>query len=336
MAVTNENVDTAATFDDVLDVPATGEATGAVAPEAGSSPAADVAQPKSVDDIIQDVVAERGEQPSSGEEKPEPQEDDGQDADVDSDASAEDIIAELTRQYGKNPRFREVLRQNKAYKAESENYRELVQYTEAHGITPKEFNDGVEIMALMKRDPVQALARLEPMVLNLMTMTGRALPPDLHQRVQNGSLSVDDAKVMSKQRAELALSQRRFEFDTQLRERQQAVNHQQALAQAADGWQARMMKADPTFLDKARQVPFQKELAWMIRQEGAPTTPQGVIGMLERAKKATAAVAPAQTGQQPRRALTPITGGRPAATNAVKPRSTVDVIDQQLAASRGR
>ena len=230
--------------------------------------------------------------------------------------------------FNTHPRFRELVRKVKTYKADAERFQGVQRFLDESGLSGTEAEDGLQIMALAKTNPVEAWTRIKPFVKNLLIAAGEVLPDDLDQRVQTGELTPAAAQEISRHRAAAQSVQASQSFREQLEQRRQQQAAASALMDTAKDWEEDRRKKDPNF--EAKLVALQKEIAWMQATEGKPTTPEGVKAMLQKAYKAVNDSAPpaqpaAPVRQHPR-PITPVRGGQVAGNQTPEPRSTLDII----------
>ncbi len=172
---------------------------------AGSSPAADVsegsspsdekeAQPKSLLDVVSNVVEPPKEAPEgTSTSEPEKSEAD-KDADGEQELS-EDELAKLP--FGRHPRFKKLLTERNTFKTQASEFQTRVQelegpagqYERIEGflrqtrIEPQEFVELMQVGALLKNNPEEARKVLLDRLFELDRVTGHSLPDDLRRDV---------------------------------------------------------------------------------------------------------------------------------------------------------
>jgi hypothetical protein len=124
-------------------------------------------------------------------------------------------------------------------------------YLQQAGLTIEEFREGQEVMALIKRDPRAALAKLEERVTELRRYVGVDLPDDLQQDVEAGYITEERARELSQERAG------RVHAEQSLRATTQATAQHAMLSDVA-AWESTIRQTDPDF---ARKLPFVQEKA---------------------------------------------------------------------------
>lgn len=165
------------------------------------------------------------------------------------------------------------------YKPHAESYRKIDGFMQQYGITPEESAEAFTIMALVKTDPSQALQRMQQHINTISGYVGETLPDDLKQRVEDGTLSEEDAKELSKARATAKLERERREATEKATEKateeRTAQNKQQELATSLDNWQANISKTDPDYQKKHGFLKTQ--LQALIGELGTPENAEEMV-----------------------------------------------------------
>lgn len=305
------------------------------APDVTATPAPAVVEPDNaasspatgeIDDVlsvVRDVVAEsrkdQAASPAEGEET-------GHPADPNAAPKEQDDDKFSDVPFHKHPRFQQLLRQRDTFRQDAERYGNVQGFLDSRGLSADEAANGLIIMGLMKTDPTEAWKQLLPVMKNLAIAAGEVLPDDLQQMVNAGKIDPAAALEVSRTRAGMRNMQTQRTFEEQRRERQSHTEAVQALGGAANEWAAKRQKNDPNFAAKLQAV--EKEVAYLQRIEGHPTTPDGVRAMLDKAYKAVnAAIAPVvPVTPQRKPTLKPITGGQVAGNQRPAEQSTLDIV----------
>ena len=123
--------------------------------------------------VLQDAMEkpseEAGSQPEE-EVKEESEEEvleaDAESTDEQSDSTKdEDSYEEVP--FNKHPRFQELVKEKNEYKVDAERYQNITSFLDENRVSADEAAAGLQIMALMKKDPVEALNALKPYVETL-------------------------------------------------------------------------------------------------------------------------------------------------------------------------
>ena len=280
-----------------------------------------------------EAAPDEGEEPESKapEEEPEPaasQADEEKDQQEQAEPDDENFS---DAPFHNHPRFKKLIAQRNEYRAGHEQFQKIQGYLVENGLTGQEAAEGFEVMALLKRDPAAAWAKLKPIVQNLLVVTGNVLPDDLKSRVQRGELSREAAMEMSRLRAGQQTTEQQRQFERQRQEQMQAHQAQQQIKAEVGGWEMAMRTRDPDF--DAKYDVIEGQVLRMQRTEGMPRTPAEAKAQLDRAYEAANRLFASQQPRRPERK--PVTGGRVAGTPRSEPTSMEEVVRRALEASRG-
>jgi hypothetical protein len=252
-------------------------------------------------------------------------------------ANADDDEPDTSLPYYKDPRFQKVLRQRQRFKdraaalePDAQQYRNVQSFMDQNGIAPQEAAEALQIAALIKRDPIAAWERLKPTIDQLLRVTGHIMPDDIRTRVARGEISESVARELAQARASAHVRQQQQDVERQLAERRSTTTQATQVHQAAKDWAAERDQRDPNF---AAKVPdLEREVLYLQRQEGLPTTAEGVRQQLTKAYRAVNARMAARVNAgtpAPRQAVQPVQGGGVASNSApppAKPKSVLDIV----------
>lgn len=279
-------------------------------------------------DVVRNVVEPKEEQP----EAPASQAESGEVEDPSGEEPKEEPEDFSDVPFGKHPRFKQLLQERNTFKADAQNYRNVQNFIDQHGLAAEEAADGLMIMGLMKTDPAEAWKRMKPMVQNLLVAAGEVLPDDLKAMVQRGEIAPTAALEVSRSRAAVQATQVQRQFEQQRSEQRQVQDAQMTLVTTANSWAADRLRADPNF--EAQQEAFMDKVYAFQRREGVPNTPAGVTDQLNRAYREFKAAVPVPAAARAaapiatRPAVTPLRGGQVAGNQApVTGGSTLDIIN---------
>jgi hypothetical protein len=230
-----------------------------------------------------------------------------------------------------HPRFKKLIAQRNEYRSGHEQFQQIQGYLVQNGLTGQEAAEGFEVMALLKRDPEAAWAKLKPIVQNLLVVTGNVLPDDLKSRIQRGEITRDAAMEMSRLRAGQQTLTQQQEFERQRQAQLQTHQAQQAVRTEVGSWEMAMRNRDPDF--DAKYDVIEGQVLRLQRAEGMPRTPAEAKAQLERAYEAANRVVASSQPRRPERK--PVTGGRVAGAPRAEPTSMEDVVRRALEGSRG-
>ena len=194
--------------------------------------------------------------------------------------------------FGKHPRFKELVEQKNLSERkvqELEPYaaraKAIDQFLTTNKITPQDYEAALQLTALVQADPAKALTALESITEQIRLNLGQALPKDLQQRVDEGTLAASDAKEM----AQLRLSQRRNETQVKQTQEQASRQTQQQIVSSLDSWSQSTAKSDPDFKPKtaASEPDGKYELVYAkftsLWQQSQPKDAQAAIALAQKA-----------------------------------------------------
>lgn len=208
-------------------------------------------------------------------------------------------------------------------------------FVNGNGISEDEFVEGLQIMAALKTNPLEAARLLAPHLAQLQKFTGEGeLPKELEDRVQAGELSEAGAREIVRSRVEAQIAQARVQ---RVQQEQQHVHVQQNISSAGNAvsaWEANISKTDP---DYAKKQPLVLRLIQSEAKHSQPKTPTEAVALAQRCyadvNKHFAVQAP-----KPATKPTPSTASVSQARTVVlpKPKSLLDGVGQALAGVSGR
>ena len=315
-------------------------------PVAASTPAAEPISapdsdakdaPKSLLDVVKNVVDPKTEAPEAPSAAEPEKEGEGQPDGEEQEPSPED---DAKLPFGKHPRWQQVMKQRNDARAEvtqtraeldrlkgpAEQYASIETFMQANDLQPTEVVELFQIGALMKGDPDEALKRIMPYVDSLLEATGRKLPEDIRQDVEEGRITEERASELSRQRAAAALAEARASTAEQRVEQVQQSTTAQKIGAAMMDWESRAKQKDPDFSAKEQFVADRSRA--LVQAEGAPRTPEQAVALAERAyAEVTAAM---RKNLPPKPAIRQPTTSAPSGTEAAAPKSMRDAIARAL------
>lgn len=229
----------------------------------------------------------------------------------------------------------EARREIESLKPAAERMERITEYVANAGLDSQEVNTGFEIMRMMKQDPVKALETLTPYYQALQQAVGEVLPEDLNLEVQEGRISEERARELSRSRSREALARQASE---QAAARAEALQSQQQVetvarqAQAAvSAWEQKWSSSDPDYPAKSARVMEKIQLEMLRREKAgmARPTPEEAVQISQKALDAVnAELKPLLSKRQAIEA--PVTSGGAATDARPVPQNTMDALEQGL------
>ena len=234
--------------------------------------------------VIQDAVQPDEEPESHSEDEVDELDEVAAESDT-SDAEYAEPVEDFTDvPFHKHPRFKKVLEERNAYKENAQKFDVMQNYLTDNKLSGEEAAKGLEIMALMKADPMAALNALKPYVQNLSQAAGIVLPQDIQTRVNDGYLDEDAGREMAVLRANEQRAKAQANQYAQAQQQQAAQQHINSLAETVTAWEQKTRQSDPDF--DLKQEEIDDRIRVMVSERGRPNTAQDAIAMAREAYEA--------------------------------------------------
>lgn len=346
----SESSPTASADAPVVDTNSAAETSTASTSTTDVSPAAPSAAEKPAGtmlDAVKAAIAPKDATPAS--KSPDSTPADGEDPDstkadaTDADEMSEEEAKALSVRAQK--RFSKLTKSLKVASAEVESlkpkaleYDKIDTFVRNAGLSPQDVAGTLEIAALLRSSPPQALARLLPIVASLQQMTGETLPAELQQRVDQGYLTEADAKTLAKAQADARFATQRT---TALTEQQQTDARNREFKElttntvsSVTSWEAQQAARDPDWHLKRDNVAELVELAIErktreLRRPYFPTADEAITLSADALK--TVNDRSKRFGPRPQEIRPVLNGGASPRSTAV-PKNMLDVVRQNVGA----
>lgn len=172
-------------------------------------------------------------------------------------------------------RFQEVVTEKTALKQnldevmpKVQNYENITNFCAQHEITTEQFDEVLQIQALLNTNPPEALKRLLPVVEALQGFVGNKLPTDLQQKVDTGKLELDDAKEIASLRAQRQFGEKKLQHDHRSWQQKQQAEEQRVMLDAAKTWESTKRTSDPDYKPKSKDKADEPDGKWeMVRDK---------------------------------------------------------------------
>ena len=235
--------------------------------------------------VVQSAMKVSDDAGSQPEEEVEQEGEEGFEADADSTGEESEITEDEDSYedvpFNKHPRFQELVRDKNAYKVDAERYQNITNFLDENRVSADEAAAGLQIMALMKKDPVEALNALKPYVETLSQAAGYVLPDDIQSRVNDGYLDEDAGRELARAKAEA--QNERTQREALLQDQQQATQAAQLndVAMSVTEWENRTRSTDPDY--DLKQAEIDDRVRVLVQEFGRPNTTQDALAMANRA-----------------------------------------------------
>ncbi|CUW38792.1 protein of unknown function [Magnetospirillum sp. XM-1] len=302
----------------------TDTAAEAAAPDvndaASSSSADDQGVPETKEDLLSIVkkAAQEDQEVPDGN-SPDPEKREASETD-DAGQAQTDEQSDEKLPFGKHPRWKALIEERNAYKAEATEYRKITDFMREHRVEPTEAADALQAAAMVKGafegriEPKEALAFIDRWRGQLAQMAGLELPDDLRERVEQGYVDEDSAAELAAARSRANIAAAQTQAQVQRQAQQEAAAAATALQTEAANWEAQKSASDPDYSRKQKAV--ERYARALIAEHGAPANPTQVRQLLEAAYKEVNSTfvvpSPQPTAPSPRSHSSATAGNAPA------------------------
>lgn len=204
---------------------------------------------------------------------------------------------------------------------------QIGQFMATNSLTPDEMAEGMEIMALMKRDPAKALEALRPKLDALEIATGSRFPSDIQERLDAGKIDEEGARELTKTRFEAKANETRADEATEQLTQTNAQQLQAGMRTAVQSWEADLKTRDP---DYSQKQSFVIDRTRVLAQQNPPKTADDAVKLAKQAyedvNKQIRQFVPAKTAT-----AATATSDQSSTRSAPTPKSLEDIVRQSIA-----
>jgi len=302
--------------------------------------------------IVADATKEGKEDSSTSESKAEQESASTIDKDKESESAEEGSEKKETPETadeGPVPyeRFKEVNEAKSTLEAKVQEYEPLAQaqqgiatFCEQNSITPEQFQQGMQMLALVNTNPMEAKKMLEPIWNQLSGLTGDQLPADLAKKVEDGVIDEETAREVARLRGQTQVSdaQRKLNEERAVKSAQQ--QHIKQVADSITQWGTAKQAKDPDF--KPKSGPNAKDGKYEVFSDKlyrlmAGSFPKTVADAVKLAEQAYADASGLFDRFGKRTVSSPKLNSSKSTSNSSnsEPKSATEAVTQMLAAKHG-
>jgi len=161
-------------------------------------------------------------------------------------------------------------------------HRELQGYLAQHQLAPDDVNALLAVGAALRAGNYQAfLEGVTPYVMAAQEAVGLRIARDLQSQVDDGTISEEAAREMTRTRHRAAQAESRL---TQQSQQHQVETTQRSVAEirsAVERWEANIRTRDPDYTHKANAV--RRFSQALLQERGIPTTPEQAVALTQAA-----------------------------------------------------
>lgn len=203
---------------------------------------------------------------------------------------------------------------------------QIGQFMTSNSLTPEEMTEGMEIMALMKRDPAAALEALRPKLDALEIASGTKFPKDIQEKVDAGQLDAESAAELTQSRYVAKANEVRAELATGKLEQTTAQTTMAGMKTAVQVWEADLKTRDP---DYSHKQSFVIDRTRVLAQANPPKTPEDAVAMAKQAYDDVSAQFKRFAAPKPTAAT--VTSDKSSTRSDPAPKSLEDIVRQNIA-----
>lgn len=179
-----------------------------------------------------------------------------------------------------HPRWKEMINERDQLKPAAEQYQKITTFMNNNSLSTQEMAEGMQVMALMKNDPVSAYAKLKGYLDNLAPVVGEILPDDIRQKVDDGFIDEESAKELARLKAERDFHSQRYLEQQSKQERQTSEQNQRAMYESVATWEQVEKAKDPDWSAKYEMV---MDRVKSLLSEKQPQNSQEAVEVARRA-----------------------------------------------------
>jgi hypothetical protein len=163
----------------------------------------------------------------------------------------------------------------------------VTQYLKANDIGQDDFLLTLELAAAMRRGDFKTFYEgVRPYMQLAEEYLGVQLPQDLQQRVAEGHMTSQAARMFARERMDRALAESQRIRQAQVYDQTTSAHAQEQLANSVrdevNRWEQAVMKADPDYAAK-KQAAVQDTMWAVVREKGRPQSPEHAVAIANEA-----------------------------------------------------
>ena len=249
-------------------------------------------------------------------------------------ADAEDDSEDYSNvPFNKHPRFQKLIAEknelkelSNKYKTDSEQFNKITDFIKLNNLSAKDAVEAFKMMAALRNNPEEGYKMLQGHLERIGNVTGRNLPKDIQEKVDDGFLDEDAAKELSQARASLYRERQLREQSQQKFTNASASANESQMADAVKSWGEKTLANAPDF--SLKQEEFNDRISAIVAERGTPKSPDEVVQI---ANDAYATINERFKSRQPtKQPLKSTTKGKLGGVPVAEPTSMRDIVSQAL------
>jgi len=161
-------------------------------------------------------------------------------------------------------------------------HRQLQGYLQEHQLAPDDVNLLLGVGASLRRGDYKAfLDGVTPYVMAAQEALGLRIAPDLQAQVNDGLVSEEAARELTRTRHRAAQAEHRLREQTQVVTNEQSNRNVGAIRASVDAWEAHIRSRDPDYAHKADTV--RRFSQALLQERGIPQTQEQAVALVQAA-----------------------------------------------------
>jgi hypothetical protein len=207
---------------------------------------------------------------------------------------SDEVSEEELRSYKGKPqkRIKQLLSQRNEYRRELEGlkpdadeYRKIKTFMDTNALVPDEVAGLLQAGADLKSGQPERLQRflqlVQPLVDQVLELTGQTVPADLKPKVEQGEMTEDAAKTVARERAGRIAAENAAKAAGQQVQQTQQATVAAGIRNAVAGWEQQVRQSDPDFGKKAAAMA--RTARALVAERGQPKTPDEAVALAKAA-----------------------------------------------------
>jgi hypothetical protein len=226
-------------------------------------------------------------------------------------------------------RIGKLVSQRDALKEPAERFRRIEAFQRTTGVSSEEIVNALDILALIRSKPEEALKRVRELSYNLSLQLGETLPKDIQDRVTSGQIDEATGRELARERAKANGFKQVAETSTAERQAQEVQSLKTNISTSVNVWEEGVTKRDPDFAKKKPLV--ETNFRALLQAGESIKTPEDAVRLMKEAYRRTNEQLGATRTAKPEVKPTPATA---ASAAVAAPKTHDEAIRQALGAPR--
>jgi hypothetical protein len=182
-------------------------------------------------------------------------------------------------------RIRNLTHQRDELREPAERFRRIQAFQHETGVSSDEIVQALDVLALVRSNPGEALKRAREFAYNLSLSLGETLPPDIQDKVSKGQIDEATGRELALARVKADGFQQRVEVSEAERQAQATQAFKSDVSGAVNAWEEQVTKRDPDFAKKKPLI--QSNFRALIQEGNQIKSKDDAVRLMKEAYKRT-------------------------------------------------